>query len=125
MTRSPSLLDRLRTSRPLRAWLVVLALASVLSGLHAALHIGGAFASVAASSSAPAGGDGDGRHGDCPLCRLASSWTLALAPALLVALLLAWVVRAARRAPGFERGAVDSALRWCQQRKHGPPAFSR
>jgi hypothetical protein len=125
MTRSRTLLDRLRASRPLRAWLVVLALASALSGIHVASHIGGAFASVPASSPAQGDGNADGHHGECPLCRLAWSWTLALAPALWLALLLAWLVAVARPARPAERRAIDASLRWCQQRKHGPPAFSR
>jgi hypothetical protein len=125
MLRSGTLLDRLRASRALRAWLVVLALASALSGLHVASHIGGAFAFVDAASPAPGGGSGEGHHGDCPVCRLAWSWSLALAPALWFALLLGRLAGKPGRVPAFDCRAVDLALRWCQQRKHGPPAFSR
>lgn len=125
MIRPRCVLDRLRSSPLRRAWIVVVVLAGLVAGLHVASHIGGAFASVAHSTPAPGGGSGDGHHDDCPLYRLAGSSTSALSPALWLALLLAWLGLVVSFAPSAQRCTADATLRWCQQRKHGPPSFSR
>jgi hypothetical protein len=116
-----SLFDRLRASPLLRAWLLVLALASALGGLHVASHAGATPGSAA--SDLPAGGGDDpgtSRHGDCPVCRLAVHWALALPVLLLWALATPTVVALprARRAPSRQ----DVAARWRLRRKQGPPS---
>ena len=121
-----SLFGRLRASLLLPAWLRVLALASALAGMHIASHVGTLPGSVA-SDLAPAGGGDEpdsARHGDCPVCRLAGSWSLAL-PFIVLLVLLAPV---AARLPAVRTADPcrhDVAARWRLRRKQGPPLLSR
>jgi hypothetical protein len=115
-------LATLRRHRLLRAWLSALVLATVLSGLHAAMHVG-AMLSSQTTASAPATGGHGGDDGDCAACRLGAGLAMALwAGGLLLAVGTAHEPSAA--AP-FSTAWADAVTRWRQRRKHGPPALPR
>jgi hypothetical protein len=121
-----SVFGRLRACKLLPAWLLVLALASALAGMHVASHVGTLSAGVSIDL-APAGEDDDPgptRHGDCPVCRLAGIWSLALPVVVLLALLAPAVARLLAVLRGDDC-RHDVAARWRLRRKQGPPLFSR
>jgi hypothetical protein len=129
MESKPDILTRLRAHRGLRAWLLALALATALSGLHAALHVGAALSQSAAAAAADVPADGDATphgataDGDCAACRLASGLAFALLGFALLFIGAAGAelhTRLMLAAPGS-----DPVARWRQRRKHGPPAFPR
>jgi hypothetical protein len=120
-------MDRLRASKLLPVWLLLLALASALAGFHAVSHVldadHGAFS--APLSQGDSGDDGAPKHRfECPGCRLVGAWSLALAPGA------SWLPLAA---PGHDlpaarrtsRWVADPVARWQQQLKHGPPQLPR
>jgi hypothetical protein len=119
-------LDRLRTSKLLHALLLLLALASAVSGFQAAVHLveaGDHSALTAPPSQDP--DDGSTAHRlDCPGCRLLGTWAFAFPPDM------GWGGHEApAQGPSSSFTAtglvVDLVARWHRQLKHGPPPLSR
>ena len=120
-------LDRMRASRLLPALLLLLALASSLSGFHAVSHIDedADHGALAAPQSQGDSDDGSAAYPlECPVCRLVGAWSFALVPAARCELHSATntsCVAGALRETGLP---TDSVARWQQRLKHGPPQLS-
>lgn len=119
----------LRKSKALRAWLLLLALASVAAGFHAASHVVSAASHGALTAPLSQDDDSDkdatARHLECPACRMVGAWSLALVPNAT------WELHAVADDPSVHRPrraaalAADAVARWQQSLKHGPPPLSR
>jgi hypothetical protein len=123
--RSP--IERLRANKLLRTVLLLVALASVLAGFHAASHLSdaGEYSSFSAPLSQDSQDDNVAAHRlDCPGCRLLGAWSFALIPS------------ASPLFHGtFDHGpppalrktvpVADAVANWLQRLKHGPPRFPR
>ncbi len=122
-------LQWLRKSKSLRAWLLLLALASAAAGFHAASHLVQAASHGALTAPLSQDDDSDddatARHLECPACRMVGAWSLALAPNAT------WELYAVADEPSVHRPgratapAADAVALWQQALKHGPPERSR
>ena len=118
--------DRLRTSKLLTALLLLLALASAVSGFQAAVHLveAGHHSTLTAPASQDPDDSSTAHRLDCPGCRLLGAWAFAMAPST------GWELR---EAPANEPASsfttisfvADPIARWHRQLKHGPPPHSR
>lgn len=119
-------MDRLRRSQLLHALLLLLALASAVSGFQAAVHLvqAGDHSTLTAPPSSNPDDSSVAHRLDCPGCRLLGTWAFALP------LDTGWGGHEAP-SPGPSASFTASSLvadvvaRWYQELKHGPPLHSR